>query len=161
MIEVYMKKISLGLILAMVLAGGVIAPLPAASLAQVYPAPPPMPVATPFVGPNTPWVFYNGDWFLNGMLYYFFGNKYGWAPYYAYPQTYIVRPNHWYGPKWNAWYKTHPVYWNNFHQRYPYWRGHHYGQRYDENFYNRYHRGQGGGWHKGFHRGPHRPEGKR
>ena len=151
-----MKKVSLVLILAMVLAGGVIAPLSTASLAQVYAPPPPHPVAAPFVGPNTPWVFYNGDWFLNGMLYYFFGNKYGWAPYYAYAPTYVVRPNNWYAPRWNAWYKAHPAYWNNFHRQYPYWRGHQYGRRYDENFYNRYHAGQGGGWQKGFHGEPYR-----
>ncbi len=33
-------------------------------------------------------VYYNGDWFLNGILYYFFGPRYGWAPYYAYAPTY-------------------------------------------------------------------------
>jgi len=42
-------------------------------------------------------------------------NQYGWAPYYAYPPTYIVRPNIWYAPKWNAWYQGHPNYWDNFH----------------------------------------------
>jgi hypothetical protein len=161
-----MKEVSLMLILAMLLAGGVIAPLSTGSLAQVN-VPPPNPVAAPFVGPNTPWVFYNGDWFLNGMLYYFFGNKYGWAPYYAYAPTYVVRPNYWYAPKWHAWYQARPVYWNNFHQQYPYWRGHKYGHHYDEKFYNQYHPGQGGGWHKGFHGEhgehgePHHPEGRR
>ena len=82
---------------------------------------------------------------------HFFGNQYGWAPYYAYPPTYIVRPNNWYGPKWNTWYQRNPHYWQNFEQKYPYWRGHHVGQRYDQNFYNTYHRGQGGGWNQGFH----------
>jgi hypothetical protein len=130
-----------------------------------YYAPPPQNLyATPWVGSNSPWVFYQGDWFLNGMLYYFYGDRYGWAPYYAYPHTYIVRPNNWYGPKWNTWYRQHPQYWQTFNQRYPYWRGHRYGQRYDQNFYNRYHRGQGEGWQKGFHgraiERPH-PEGKR
>jgi hypothetical protein len=61
------------------------------------------PYASPWVGPNTPWVFYQGDWFSNGMLYYFYGNQYGWAPYYAYPSTYIVREVYWYGPKWTTW----------------------------------------------------------
>ena len=81
----------------------------------------------------------------------FFGNQYGWAPYYAYPPTYIVRPNNWYAPKWNAWYQRNPHYWQNFEQKYPYWRGHRVGQRYDQNFYNKYHRGQGEGWNQGFH----------
>jgi hypothetical protein len=117
-----------------------------------YYAPPPQnPYATPWVGPNTPWVFYQGDWFLNGMLYNFFGNQYGWAPYYAYPPTYIVRPNNWYEARWNTWYQQNPQYWQTFTQKYPYWRDHRYGQRYDQNFYNRYHRGQGEGWQKGFH----------
>ena len=121
------------------------------SNAQVYAPPPQTPYATPWVGQNTPWVYYNGDWFLQGILYYFFGPRYGWAPYYAYPTTYIVRPNNWYQPKWNAWYQQHPQYRRTFTQKYPYWRDHRYGQHYDHNFYNRYHRGQGGGWQQGFH----------
>ncbi len=158
-----MKKVSIILVLAMVLAGGVIGAIPTASQAQVFvPAPPPPPpppqaVGVPYVGPNTPWVFYQGDWFLNGLLYYFFGNQYGWAPYYAYAPTYIVRPNQWYAPRWNAWYKAHPVYWTNFQRRYPYWHGHQAGQHYDQNFYNKYHHGQGAGWQKGFQAGVHNP----
>jgi hypothetical protein len=116
-----------------------------------YYAPPPQnPYATPWVGANTPWVFYQGDWFLNGMLYHNYGNQYGWAPYYAYPSSYIVRPNDWYAPRWNTWYQQHPNYYQNFTQKYPYWRDHHSGQRYDQNFYNRYHRSQGEGWQRGF-----------
>jgi len=156
-----MKKVSLMLILAVVLAGGATLSLGAASQAQVYAPPPPNHLAAPWVGPNTPWVFYNGDWFLNGMLYYFFGNKYGWAPYYAYTPAYVVRPAYWYAAKWHAWYKAHPVYWNNFQRQYPYWRNHRHGYRYDENFYNRYHRGQEGGWHRGFHGESYHPEGRR
>ena len=38
--------------------------------------------------------------------------------------TYIVRPGRWYAPKWHDWYRSHPVYWNNFHRSYPYWRNH-------------------------------------
>ena len=117
-----------------------------------YQAPPSQyPYATPWVGTNTPWVFYQGDWFYNGLLYYFYGNQYGWAPYYAYPPTYIIRSAPWYETRWNIWYQQHPQYVQTFTQRYPYWRDHHYGQRYDQNFYNRYHPGQGGGWQKGFH----------
>ena len=116
-----------------------------------YYAPPPQnPYATPWVGANTPWVFYQGDWFLNGMLHHFFGNQNGWAPYYAYPPTYIVRPNNWYEPRWNTWYQQNPQYWQTFTQQYPYWRDHRYGQNYDHNFYDRYHRGQGEGWQRGF-----------
>ena len=58
-----------------------------------YPAPPQNIYANPWVGQNTPWTYYQGDWFLNGILHNNFGNQYGWAPYYAYPTTYIVRPN--------------------------------------------------------------------
>ncbi len=116
-----------------------------------YYAPSPNPYAAPWVGSNTPWVYYSGDWFLNGMLYNYYGNQYGWAPYYAYPPTYIVRPNNWYAPRWNTWYQQHPQYRQSFTQKYPYWRDHHYGQHYDQNFYNSHHRGQGGGWQKGFH----------
>ena len=129
-----------------------------------YEAPPPQyPSATPWVGSNTPWVYYQGDWFLNGLLYYFYGNQYGWAPYYAYPTTYIVRPAHWYEARWNTWYQQHPQYVQTFAQRYPYWRSHHYGQHYDQNFYNRYTPNQGGGWQKGYHGGPAspQPEGRR
>ena len=58
-----MKKVGISLMLAMLLAGGVMGAVP--SQAQVYAPPPQGPVAvmTPWVGANTPWVFYQGDWF--------------------------------------------------------------------------------------------------
>jgi len=147
-----MKKLTFILVLAVLLGGSALAAMSTPSYAQAYqyPSRPGDPYARPWVGPDTPWVYYNGDWFLNGLLYNFFGNQYGWAPYYAYPPTYIVRPNDWYAPRWHAWYQGHPHYWNNFQRQYPYWRRHHVGQHYDQNFYNQHHRGQGAGWQKGF-----------
>ncbi len=154
-----MKKLSILLILAIFLGVGMMGAMPGLSQAQVYaPPPPPEPVVgAPYVGSNTPWVYNGGDWFLNGILYYFFGPRYGWAPYYAYPETYVVRPGQWYGPKWQGWYRAHPVFLRNFRRAYPMWRGHTVGHHYGEEFYNRYHPGQGGGWHHGvpgheFHR---------
>lgn len=148
-----MKKFTFILGLAILLGGGALGPLSTTSYARVYeyPPPPPIPYANPWVGPNTPWVYYNGDWFLNGILYYFFGPQYGWAPYYSYPPVYIVRPKTWYAPRWRAWYVGHPHYWENFQRAYPYWRHHRTGQRYNQQFYERYHHGQGLGWYKGFH----------
>jgi len=149
-----MKKLSFVLMLSILLAGGVIGAMCGPSYAQGdydYPPPPQDPNATPWVGNNTPWTFYQGDWFLNGILYNFFGNQYGWAPYYSYPYTYMVRPGNWYEPRWNSWYQGHPQYWNNFERQYPYWRGHQAGQHYGQDFYNQHHRGQGGGWNQGFH----------
>ena len=151
-----MKRRSLILALAILLAGGGIGAMSAPSYAQGYegydyPPPPQNPDATPWVGSNTPWTFYQGDWFLNGVLQNYFGNRNGWAPYYTYPSTYIVRPNNWYEPKWNAWYQHNPHYWQNFEQNYPYWRGHQPGKHYNQKFYNKYHNGQGGGWRQGFH----------
>ena len=146
-----MQKLITLLMLTVLLAGGALGALPAPASAQV---PPPLVrpvVVTPWVGPNTPWVFYNGDWFLNGILYYFFGPKYGWAPYYTYPPAYIVRPGYWYKSHWHDWYRAHPVYWENFHRLYPHWRDHQVGRHYGEDFYNRYHPGQGGGWQHGWH----------
>ena len=124
-----MKRLGLVSLLVILLAGGAIGAMSTPSVAQgyggyVYAAPPPNPFSTPWVGPGTPWVYYQGDWFLNGMLYHFYGNQYGWAPYYAYAPTYIVRPYKWYEPKWNVWYKNNPHYWKTFEQKYPYWRGH-------------------------------------
>jgi hypothetical protein len=147
-----MKKISLILVLAILLGAGAFAAMstPAQAQAYTYPPPPPQPYATPWVGSNTPWTYYNGDWFLNGILYYFFG-PYGWAPYYAYPPTYIVRPPDWYGPRWLTWYRGHPQHWRSFLRTYPYWRSHHEGERYSRRFYEEHHRGQGGGWQQGFH----------
>ena len=116
-----------------------------------YPPAPQNPYATPWVGANTPWTFFQGDWFLNGLLYNNFGPQYGWAPYYSYPVTYIVRPTTWYAPRWQTWYQQNPQYVRTFEQKYPYYRGHHAGQHYDQNFYNAHHRGQGGGWNQGFH----------
>jgi hypothetical protein len=151
-----MKRLSLFFALVILLAGCAVGPTATPSDAQGYggynyPPPPQNPYATPWVGSNTPWTFYQGDWFLKGVLYQFFGNQYGWAPYYSYPPTYIVRPQVWYAPQWNAWYQRNPHYWTNFQRQYPYWRGHRVGQHYDQNFYNKYHRGQGQGWQKGYH----------
>ena len=117
-----MKKFTLILLMAVLLAGGAVTGMSTPSQAQgyyEYTTAPPDAYAQPWVGPSTPWVYYNGDWFLNGILYYFFGPQYGWAPYYAYPPTYIVRPNSWYAPRWLAWYQGHPNYWNHFQQAYP------------------------------------------
>ena len=140
-----MKKLGLVLVIAILLGSGAVVAMSAPAYAQgyAYPPPPQNIYATPWVGPNTPWVYYNGDWFLNGILYNFFGNRYGWAPYYSYAPTYIVRPNQWYGSKWNAWYKRNPHYWDNFHSAYPYWRGHRSGRHYDQRFYEQHHRGSG------------------
>lgn len=147
-----MKKLALVLVLAVLLGVGAVGVMSSPSYAQFYEyaAPPPNPYANPWVGSNTPWTFYNGDWFLNGILYYFFGPQYGWAPYYAYPPTYIVRPSDWYAPRWMTWYRGHPHYWQNFTRAYPYWRGHREGQHYDRTFYEQHHRGQGSGWQQGF-----------
>lgn len=155
--EEYVKKLSMILALAILLGGGAVPAMSSPSYAQGiaaynYPPPPPNIYATPWVGPNTPWVYYNGDWFLNGVLYYFFGKRHGWAPYYAYSPTFIVRPKNWYGSRWNAWYQGHPHYWEGFHKHYPYWHGHRRGHHYDRKFYEKHHHGHGKGWHKGFHR---------
>jgi hypothetical protein len=151
-----MKKLIFMLAIAILVAGGAVGAMSTPSYAQGYdgynyPPPPQNTYASPWVGSNTPWTYYNGDWFLNGILYYFFGNNYGWAPYYSYPPTYIVRPNDWYGQRWNTWYQRNPNYWKSFTQRYPYWRNHQYTQHYDQKFYEQHHRGQGGGWNQGFH----------
>lgn len=161
-----MKKLSLVLLITVVLAGGAVAALSAPSHAQFYEysTPPPNPYAQPWVGSNTPWTYFNGDWFLNGLLYYFFGPQYGWCPYYTYAPIYIVRPSEWYVPQWQAWYKGHPNYWEHFRREYPYWRTHRVGQRYDERFYEKHHHGQPGAWQKGFPGRPAppvRPEGQR
>lgn len=154
--EVGMKNIALILMTAILLAGGTVAVLSAHCYAQEYeyPAPPPNIYASPWVGPETPWVYYNGDWFLNGILYYYFGPLYGWAPYYAYPPVYIVRPDTWYGPRWLRWYTARPQYWESFQREYPYWREHRQGQHYSQKFYEEHHGGQGGGWQKGVKGGP-------
>jgi hypothetical protein len=158
-----MKKLGFVLVLAIFLAGSAVGVLSAPSHAQgyagyTYPPSPRNPYAIPWVGPNTPWIYYNGDWFLNGVLYHFFGPKYGWAPYYAYAPIYIVRPIKWYGPKWKVWYQRHPHYWDNFVRKYPYWRKHQQGHHYDQSFYNKHHRGRGEGWQKGFHGKSHHDE---
>ncbi len=154
-----MKKIAFILMIAISLAGGAVVVMSAPSYAQVseYPPPPPNPKESPWVGPDTPWVYYNGDWFLNGVLYYFYGPDYGWAPYYAYPPIYIVRPGTWYAPRWMAWYTGRPQYWESFQRQYPYWREHRQGQRYSQQFFELHHHGQGGEWQKGFQGQPAAP----
>ena len=68
-----MKRPILLLMLVILLAGGAIGAMSTFSQAQVYAPPPPGAAVTPWVGNNTPWTFYKGDWFMNGILYYFFG----------------------------------------------------------------------------------------
>ncbi len=147
-----MKKIAFVLMTVVLLAGSIVAVDSSTSLAQDYEYPPPPAdiYAQPWAGPGTPWVYYNGDWFLNGVLYYFFGSLYGWAPYYAYPPVYIVRPGAWYSQRWFTWYHGHPSYWHGFLRHHPYWRTHRVGERYNRTFYERYNRGQGAGWQKGY-----------
>jgi len=159
-----MKNIAFILMPAILLAGGAVAVMCAPSYAQLYeyPPPPPDPYASPWVGPDTAWVYFNGDWFLNGILYYFYGPDYGWAPYYAYSPDYIVRPGTWYAPRWLAWYQSQPRYLESFQRQYPHWREHRQGKRYSQEFFEQHHGGQGGGWQKGFQQGPaaaSRPEG--
>jgi len=161
-----MKKIAFILMTAILLAGGAVAAMSSPSYAQAYeyPPPPPDPYVSPWVGPDTPWVYFNGDWFLNGVLYYFYGPEYGWAPYYAYAPSYIVRPETWYAPRWLGWYQGRPQYWESFHRQYPYWREHRQGQHYGQEFFEQHHRGQGGGWQKGFQGHPtatSHPEGRK
>jgi hypothetical protein len=147
-----MKRIIYVLALAILLAGGAAAPVSAPAHAQVYHyAPPPADIyAYPWVGPNTPWIYYNGDWFLNGVLYYYFGPLFGWAPYYAFPPIFIVRPHEWYEPKWHTWYERNPQIIVHFHRTYPIWRGHTHSHRYDRSFYDKHHHGRDAGWQGGF-----------
>ncbi len=147
-----MKRLIFLLVLAILVAGGAVAATSGPSQAQIIELTiaPPDPCAEPWVGPDTSWVYYNGDWFCSGILYYYFGPAYGWAPYWAYPYTYIVRIPRFYSPVWVGWYREHPVYFERFEREYPYWRGHRVGQRPTERFYEEHHRGQGGGWHQGF-----------
>lgn len=148
-----MKKIALVLVTAFFLATGIVTVISSPSYAQSYDYPPPPAdiYAQPWVGPDTPWVYYDGDWFLNGVLYYYFGPEYGWAPYYSYAPNYIVRPYSWYAPRWSSWYSANPLFYRSFLSRYPYWRGHREGQRYNRSFYEQHNHGQGGGWQRGFH----------
>ncbi len=117
-----MKKLSVVLALALLLAGGIVT---TAAYAQAYPGynyppPPPNPYASPWVGPGTPWVFYGGNWFMNGVPFFYYGVDCGWGPVNAYPPALIVRPNYWYGPMWTSWYQARPYYWDNFVPMQPY-----------------------------------------
>jgi hypothetical protein len=150
-----MKRLSFILLAAILLAGAALGALSAPSLAQViqervyvYPPPPANPAATPWVGPNTPWVFYSGDWFYKGTLYYYFGPAYGWAPYFAYEPRYISRPSGWYNPRWSAWYKDHPEYVEDLLRVAPYWQKHQIGHVYDEDFYILHQKKGESRWHK-------------
>ena len=152
-----MKKLIILLILAISLGAGMIGAMPGISQAQVVPPAAPYATGAPWIGVNTPWVYYNGDWFLNGILYSFW-------------------PSIWMGPvlrlSRNLYRQTRPLVWSEMGQvvsrpsglpgkfpaRLPNWREHQVGRHYGEEFYNRYHPGQGGGWHHGVPgHGPGRP----
>jgi hypothetical protein len=144
--EAVMKKASILLALTILLIGGLILSASSPALAQPGPH-----HGGPWTGPNTPWSYYHGDWFKNGVLHYFHGNKNGWAPYYSKHPGNVERPGEWYGEKWENWNRQHPQNMEHFEHQYPYWRGHRVGEQYNENFYNRYNHGQGGGWQREYH----------
>ncbi len=146
-----MKKLILVLLLAVFVAGGTMAAMSAPASAQPYeyPAAPGDPYVNPWVGPGSCWVFYNGDWFCNGVLYYYFGPVYGWSPYWAFPVSFIVYEPYWYGPMWGAWFTAHPNVVNVFINTFPFWRSHHHGEHPDREFFEKHHGGKGswqGGW---------------
>ena len=103
------KTSSLFLALTILLIGGVIVTLSLSSLAQAQPH-----GRGPWVGPKSPWTYYHGDWFNNGKLHYYYGQKQGWAPYHAHPPGAVERPGNWYGEKWENWYRAHPNFRENF-----------------------------------------------
>jgi hypothetical protein len=147
--EAVMKKLGLILALAILLAGGMLGVMSISSGAQErvvttyqYPPPPLNPLEHPWVGPKSPWVYYHGDWFLKGELYYYYGPKLGWAPYFSFDPSYIKRPAEWYDPRWNAWYEQHPQYWAKFQAAYPWWTEHRMGTAYEEEFYRKHHPGE-------------------
>ncbi len=145
-----MKKVSLILGVAVLVAGVALVAISAPASAQVvvkekhyvYPPPPANPAASPWVGPGTPWVYYKGDWFYKGTLYYDFGPGRGWAPYYAYDTEVVVRPPDWYEPKYEVWYEEHPDVVTTFTRTYPYWSEHRVGVVYDEQFYIKHNTGE-------------------
>ncbi len=141
-----MKKASILLALIIFLIGGAIVTMSSPVLAQPHP-----PHQGPWTGQNTPWTYYHGDWFKNGVLHYFYGNQHGWAPYYSHRPANVERPGEWYGDKWEHWYREHPKDMENFEHQYPYWRNHQVGEQYNESFYKQHHHGHGGGWQKEYH----------
>jgi hypothetical protein len=75
-------------------------------------------VGEPYVGPGTPWFYFNDAWYLNGIMYGYYGG-YGWWPYGYYGPSYLARPNHWYGnPHWNNYYRNNPHHGQNFQNKY-------------------------------------------
>jgi hypothetical protein len=112
-------------------------------------------VGEPWVGPDTPWVFWNNNWYYNGILYAFYGPL-GWWPYGYYANNLIVRNYAWYGPRWNRWYRARPVYWRNFHRHYGNGRHWHSSYRgHDAWRHHRRHGGHGRNLTRGGHGRPH------
>ena len=142
-----MKNIRILLALTILLTGGAAAALSLPAQAQVCGPVAAYSPGAPWVGANTPWVYYNGDWFHNGTLHNYYGPQYGWAPHNAYAPVHLVRPAQWYGPKWHSWYQARPHYWKHFHHQYPHWRGHRAGHPYDGGYYSM-RPGPGKGWKK-------------
>ncbi len=155
-----MKKLSFimvaAVMLAVVLQGTISAPALAQSVSveaksYTYPAPPQKPAEHPWVGPNTPWTYYNNDWFYKGTLYYDYGER-GWAPYYSYETTTVTRPSDYYDTKWSVWYQKNPTYTETLIREHPYWKEHHVGTVYNENFYITHDKREGENrWRRAWH----------
>ncbi len=152
-----MKKSILLLMVGILVAGTALAATSAPSFAQAtaevrIETRPKVVDARPWIGEGTPWVYYNGDWFYKGTLYYDYGPKYGWAPYYSYETTSVTRPPEYYDTKVTTWYEERPTYQETFVTTYPYYREHKVGTVYKENFYIEHDVGGGENrWRKAWH----------
>ena len=146
-----MKKISFILMTAILLAGGAVAVMSTHSYAQVYEYPPPPsdPSASPWVRSDTPWVYYDGDWFMNGILYYYYGPDYGGPPITLILSAILSDPEP--GMLRDGWrgIRGSLLTWRVFNGSILVGRGHRQGQRYSQKFYEQHHGGQGGGWQQG------------
>jgi hypothetical protein len=76
-------------------------------------------VQNPWLGPGSPWYWWNNAWWYNGVQYGFYGAAYGWRPYGSITNVVVEQPAHYYNnPQWDRWNHSHPDHVQHFHQQY-------------------------------------------
>ena len=108
-----MRKFLVGLSVILLMASmsfGVVCPASAQTV---------MVVEAPWLGPASPWFWYNNAWWYNGVLYGFYGGAYGWRPYGSITNVVVEQPAYFYNnPKWGSWAQRNPQHGQRWQQQY-------------------------------------------
>lgn len=76
-------------------------------------------IGAPYLGPMSPWFWFNHNWYYNGVMYGYYGPGYEWAPYGSVTNVVVQQPAHYYNnPQWDSWANRHPEYGQHWQHEY-------------------------------------------